>query len=49
MTRNAWLMLITTWSVILFFAGRFLLKVLRLPMSEEREARTRDGILEKDA
>ena len=31
MTPSAWIMLAITWSVIVFFAGRFLLAVLRTP------------------
>lgn len=31
MTTSAWWMLILTWSVIIFFTGRFFLKVLRDP------------------
>lgn len=31
MTPAAWIMLVVTWSVITFFAGRFLLAVLRTP------------------
>lgn len=32
MTTEAWAMLVATWSVILFFAGRFFLKVLVNPV-----------------
>lgn len=49
MTGTAWLMLIVTWTVIFFFTGRFFLKVLRTPVSPERDAQTQDGVLEKDA
>lgn len=35
MSGSAWIMLIVTWAVVVFFAGRFLWKVLRSP--EERE------------
>jgi hypothetical protein len=49
MTMQAWLMLGVTWAVIIFFTARFFLKVLRTPLSPERDAQTRDGILEKDA
>lgn len=35
MTTEAWAMLVATWSVILFFAGRFFLKVLSNPMPPE--------------
>jgi hypothetical protein len=38
-----------TWAVIVFFTGRFFLKVLKTPISPERESQARDGILEKDA
>lgn len=31
MTPSAWIMLSITWSVIVFFAGRFLLAVIRTP------------------
>ena len=34
MTRNAWLMLIGTWGVVIFFTARFFLKVLRTPPKE---------------
>ena len=35
MTPAAWTMLVVTWSVIFFFAGRFFLKVLRNPTPPE--------------
>jgi hypothetical protein len=31
MTTAAWVMLVTTWSVIIFFTVRFFLAVLRTP------------------
>ena len=34
MTATAWLMLGITWSVVIFFCGRFFLKVLRTPPKE---------------
>lgn len=49
MTTSAWGMLVATWSVILFFTGRFFFKVLTTPIAPEREEQMRDGILEKDA
>ncbi|HPA52983.1 MAG TPA: hypothetical protein PLP50_15430 [Thermoanaerobaculia bacterium] len=35
MTSAAWAMLVVTWSVILYFAIRFFLKVLRNPTPPE--------------
>ena len=35
MTGSAWLMLVGTWSVILYFTGKFFLKVLRTPPRED--------------
>lgn len=35
MTPAAWAMLVVTWTVIFFFAGRFFLKVLRNPTPPE--------------
>jgi hypothetical protein len=32
MTTNAWIMLLSTWSVIFFFTGRFFWKVLTTPL-----------------
>jgi hypothetical protein len=49
MTAQAWLMLVVTWAIIIFFTVRFFLKVLMTPPSPEHEAQARDGILEKDA
>ena len=49
MTGQAWLMLAVTWAVIIFFTGKFFLKVLRTPITPERDAQAHDGILEKDA
>ena len=49
MTAGAVVMLAVTWGIVLFFTGRFFLKVLRTPASPERLEQTRDGILEKDA
>lgn len=48
MTAAAWTMLIVTWSVILFFAGKFFLMVLTSPHPENLDDTT-DGILRKDA
>jgi len=31
MTTGAWLMLVATWSVVVFFTARFFWKVLTLP------------------
>jgi len=31
MTGSAWLMMITTWSVIIFFTARFFWMILRTP------------------
>jgi hypothetical protein len=42
-------MLIVTWSVILYFTGRYFWMVLITPVRPEREEQARDGILEKDA
>jgi hypothetical protein len=49
MTPSAWLMLIVTWSVIVYFTARYFWMVLVTPQQPEREERMRDGILEKDA
>ena len=35
MTRNAWLMLIVTWSVVIFFTARFFIAVVRTPPRED--------------
>ena len=35
MTTAAWIMLISTWSVIFFFTGRFFWKVLTIPPRQE--------------
>jgi hypothetical protein len=47
MSGSAWWMLVITWSVILFFSGRFLWRVVRLdpgsassPSEEDREHRS---------
>jgi hypothetical protein len=37
MTTEAWLMLVTTWSVIIFFTAKFFLQVLRTPQREGDE------------
>jgi hypothetical protein len=49
MTTAAWLMLMVTWGIILYFTGKFFWMVLQTPITPDREARTKDGILEKDA
>lgn len=49
MTVAAWLMMILTCSVIVFFTGRFFWMVLVTPHLEEDYEATRDGILSKDA
>jgi hypothetical protein len=35
MTRNAWLMLIVTWSVVIFFTAKFFIAVVRTPPRED--------------
>ncbi len=35
MTRTAWIMLAATWTVVVLFAARFFLKVLRTPPRED--------------
>lgn len=35
MTGAAWIMLISTWTVVFFFTLRFFLKVVRTPPNEE--------------
>jgi len=37
MTWSAWLMLASTWSVVLYFVIRFFIKALRTPVKEETE------------
>jgi len=37
MTTKAWIMMLTTWSIIIFFAGRFLYKVITIPQKKDRE------------
>ncbi len=37
MTLPAWLMLIGTWAVIIYFTARFFLMVLRTPLERNRE------------
>jgi len=36
-TTAAWIMLAATWSVVIFFSGKFFLKVLRTPLKKEDE------------
>jgi hypothetical protein len=48
MTAAAWTMLVVTWSVILFFTGKFFFMVLTSPHPENLDDTT-DGILRKDA
>jgi hypothetical protein len=49
MTTTAWMMLLVTWGVIIYFTGKYFWRVLTMPLSPEREEQARDGILEKDA
>jgi hypothetical protein len=49
MTTAAWIMLAITWTIVIGFTSRFFWKVFVTPVSPEREAQMRDGILEKDA
>jgi len=37
MTTGAWLMLAATWSVILFFTGKFFWMVLQTPAKPDRD------------
>lgn len=34
MTRSAWLMLLVTWSVVIYFTVRFFVKVVKTPPRE---------------
>jgi hypothetical protein len=47
-TGAAWLMMLVTWAVIIFFTGRFFWMVLTTPHPEDLDDTT-DGILRKDA
>ena len=49
MTTGAWVMLATTWAIVIGYTLKFFLKVLRTPIDPERLDQMRDGILEKDA
>jgi hypothetical protein len=35
MTSNAWIMLVATWAVVIFFAGRFFWRVLTTPQKKD--------------
>jgi hypothetical protein len=35
MTRSAWIMLIATWSVVIFFTAKFFLSVVRTPPKDD--------------
>lgn len=37
MTTAAWIMMLTTWSVIFFFTGKFFWRVLTTPPRNENE------------
>lgn len=37
MTTGAWIMLIFTWAIVIFFAARFFLKVLLTPPRDDSE------------
>jgi hypothetical protein len=43
MTTPAWVMLVTTWSVIIFFTVRFFLAVLRTPPAEAKPEAGSEG------
>ena len=49
MTPTAWLMLVSTWAVIIYFTTRFFWMVVVTPPRPEREEQARDGSLEKGA
>jgi|CXWL01.1.fsa_nt_gi hypothetical protein len=48
MTNAAWMMLVVTWSVIVYFCGRFFIKVLRTPTLHRADDH-RPEIFAKDA
>lgn len=48
MTGAAWVMMLVTWGVIVFFTARFFWMVLTTPHPEDLD-NTSDGILRKDA
>ena len=35
MTREAWIMMLSTWAVVIYFTARFFLKVMKTPISDE--------------
>ncbi len=37
MTTAAWVMMLTTWAVIIYFTGRFFWKVLTTPSREDAD------------
>lgn len=46
MTSAAWMMMLGTWAVVFFFAGRFFYKVLTIPA--EKEGGRMEGAAEVD-
>lgn len=49
MTTSAWIMLGVTWSVIVFFTAKFLLKVLRSPAMGQEKSDRPPHMMAKDA
>ena len=48
MTQGAWVMLVLTWAIVVFFTLRFFWLVLTSPQPQDLDDTT-DGILRKDA
>ncbi len=49
MTSQAWIMLGVTWSVILYFTGKFFWMVLKTPPRPDEPDPREDTVLRKDA
>ncbi len=39
MTTSAWIMMLTTWAVVIFFVVKFFIKVIRLPLNQKRSVK----------
>lgn len=37
MSSGAWIMMLSTWAIVIVFTTRFFLKILRTPPSDERD------------
>jgi len=39
MSKSAWILMLSTWTVVLFFVIKFFIKVIRTPLNQKRSVK----------